>query len=52
MPSPLSGTGAVLAVSANIGCTLQIRQAMEGQGRPLPVLHPIELLDRSYGGPA
>lgn len=28
----LSGTGAELAVSANIGCTLQIRQAMEGQG--------------------
>jgi glycolate oxidase iron-sulfur subunit len=48
----LSGSGADLAVSANIGCTLQIRQAMEGQGRPLPVLHPIELLDRSYTGPA
>ncbi|MBM5823742.1 MAG: (Fe-S)-binding protein [Cyanobacteria bacterium K_Offshore_surface_m2_011] len=48
----LSGTGAQLAVSANIGCTLQIRQAMEAQPRPLPVVHPIELLDRSYAGPA
>ena len=48
----LSGTGAGLAVSANIGCTLQIRQAMAAQPRPLPVVHPIELLDRSYAGPA
>ena len=48
----LSGTGAQLAVSANIGCTLQIRQAMGAQPRPLPVVHPIELLDRSYAGPA
>jgi glycolate oxidase iron-sulfur subunit len=47
----LSGTGAQLAVSANIGCTLQIRQAMAAQQRPLPVVHPIELLDRSYAGP-
>ena len=48
----LAGTGAQLAVSANVGCTLQIRQAMEAQPRPLPVVHPIELLDRSYAGPA
>jgi glycolate oxidase iron-sulfur subunit len=48
----LGGTGAELAVSANIGCTLQIRQAMEDTPRPLPVLHPVQLLDRSYGGPA
>jgi glycolate oxidase iron-sulfur subunit len=43
----LCGTGAELAVSANIGCTLQIRQAMETTGRPLPVLHPLQLLERS-----
>jgi glycolate oxidase iron-sulfur subunit len=47
----LSGTGAELAVSANIGCTLQIRQAMEATPRPLPVAHPLQLLDRSYWGP-
>ncbi|WP_216901838.1 (Fe-S)-binding protein [Synechococcus sp. CCY 9618] len=47
----LSGTGAELAVSANIGCTLQIRQAMGGQHRPLPVVHPLELLVRSYTPP-
>jgi len=51
----LSGTGADLAVSANIGCTLQIRQHMEEEPRPLPVRHPVQLLadsleDRSPDG--
>ncbi|MCP9916706.1 (Fe-S)-binding protein [Cyanobium sp. ATX 6F1] len=46
----LSGTGADLAVSANIGCTLQIRQHMEGTGRAIEVLHPIQLLARSLAG--
>jgi glycolate oxidase iron-sulfur subunit len=44
----LAGTGAELAVSANIGCTLQIRQHMADLQRPLPVLHPLELLQRSW----
>ncbi len=44
----LAGTGAELAVSANVGCTLQIRQALETTGRPLPVLHPLQLLERSF----
>ena len=44
----LAGTGAELAVSANIGCTLQIRRHMASQERPLPVLHPLELLQRSW----
>jgi glycolate oxidase iron-sulfur subunit len=44
----LAGTGAELAVSANIGCTLQIRQHMTELPRPLPVLHPLELLERSW----
>jgi glycolate oxidase iron-sulfur subunit len=46
----LSGTGADLAVSANIGCTLQIRSHMEGTPRPIPVLHPVQLLQRSLEG--
>ncbi len=45
----LSNTGADLAVSANIGCTLQIRQHLEGTSRPIPVLHPVQLLERSGG---
>jgi len=46
----LSGTGADLAVSANIGCSLQIRQHMESTARPIPVAHPVELLMRSATG--
>ena len=44
----LAGTGAELAASANIGCTLQIRHHLAEQERPIPVLHPIELLQRSW----
>ncbi|MFM7266462.1 MAG: (Fe-S)-binding protein [Cyanobium sp.] len=45
----LSGTGADLAVSANIGCTLQIRQHLEQEFRPIPVRHPVQLLADSLG---
>jgi glycolate oxidase iron-sulfur subunit len=45
----LSATGADLAVSANIGCTLQLRRHLGEGSRPLPVAHPIELLARSAG---
>ncbi|MCP9830041.1 (Fe-S)-binding protein [Synechococcus sp. HJ21-Hayes] len=44
----LAGTGAELAASANIGCTLQIRRHMAEQEHPIPVHHPIELLQRSW----
>jgi glycolate oxidase iron-sulfur subunit len=46
----LSGTGAELAVSANIGCSLQIRQHMDSTSQPIEVLHPIQLLERSLAG--
>ena len=46
----LSGSGADLAVSANIGCTLQIRRHMEESPRPIPVLHPVQVLLRSLEG--
>ena len=45
----LGGTGAALVASANIGCSLQIRRHMEDRPEPLPVLHPIQLLDQSSG---
>ncbi|MFM8661558.1 MAG: (Fe-S)-binding protein [Cyanobium sp.] len=48
----LSGTGAELVASANIGCTLQIRRHTAETARPLPVFHPMELLALSHGGPA
>ena len=44
----LSGTGAALVASANIGCTLQIRRHLEDGGHPQPVLHPLQLLERSW----
>jgi glycolate oxidase iron-sulfur subunit len=46
----LSGSGADLAVSANIGCTLQIRRHLQDSPRPIPVLHPVEVLMRSLRG--
>ena len=45
----LGDTGAALVASANIGCSLQIRRHMEDRPEPLPVLHPIQLLDESSG---
>jgi len=44
----LSGTGAELVASANIGCTLQISRHLEEGGHPQPVLHPLQLLERSW----
>ncbi|MFM9109658.1 MAG: (Fe-S)-binding protein [Prochlorococcaceae cyanobacterium] len=44
----LAGTGAALVASANIGCTLQIRRHLEEGGHPQPVLHPLQLLERSW----
>lgn len=35
--------------SANIGCTLQIRKHLKDQ-QPVPVLHPMQLLDQSFRG--
>ena len=46
----LAGTGAQVAVSANIGCSLQIRRHLQESGSPLPVLHPVQLLARSLAG--
>ncbi|MBU6336005.1 MAG: (Fe-S)-binding protein, partial [Chloroflexi bacterium] len=37
-------------VSANPGCSLQIRSALARAGRELPTIHPIELLDASIRG--
>jgi glycolate oxidase iron-sulfur subunit len=37
-------------VSANPGCLLQIRSGLERAGRPIPVMHLVELLDASMRG--
>jgi len=44
----LLATGAQVIAAANPGCTMQIAAHLDG--RPIPVLHPIELLDRSLRG--
>jgi glycolate oxidase iron-sulfur subunit len=44
----LRGTGAQIAVSANIGCSLQLRRHLDPA---LPVLHPMQLLAQSAGLP-
>ena len=43
-------TGAGAVVTANPGCILQIRASLERLGSPLPILHPVEVLDASIRG--
>jgi glycolate oxidase iron-sulfur subunit len=45
----LLATGAEVIASANPGCTLQIAAHLQRKGRPLPVVHPVQLLARSIG---
>ena len=40
-------TGAEIYASANPGCLLQVSAALRRAGRPLPAVHPVELLDAS-----
>jgi glycolate oxidase iron-sulfur subunit len=47
--SSLASTNADVIAAANPGCAIQIGRYLE---RPLPILHPIELLARSLSGPA
>ncbi|MEM7649180.1 MAG: (Fe-S)-binding protein [Cyanobacteria bacterium P01_A01_bin.70] len=46
----LVNTGAKLIASPNPGCSLQIQKYLQQQGQSLPLVHPIELLDRSIRG--
>ena len=43
-------TGAEAVVTANPGCILQIQQGLRERGREMPVLHLVEILDRSALG--
>jgi glycolate oxidase iron-sulfur subunit len=43
----LLATGADAIVAGNPGCALQIASHLEAARRPLPIYHPMELLDRS-----
>jgi len=46
----LTNTGASMIASANIGCFMQISKHLELQGKTVPVLHPMQLLDYSIRG--
>jgi glycolate oxidase iron-sulfur subunit len=44
----IAATEATIVASANPGCTMQIAAGLRNAGRPLEVVHPVELLDRAY----
>ena len=46
----LVNTGATLIASANPGCSLQIKQTLEKQGKSVALKHPMQLLDMSIKG--
>lgn len=46
--SAILESGAEVLATGNPGCALQIRHGLEGRG--IDVCHPVELLDRGYGG--
>lgn len=46
----LVNTGAQMIVSPNPGCALQIQKHLGLQGKNIPLLHPMELLDYSMRG--
>jgi glycolate oxidase iron-sulfur subunit len=46
----LTRTGATAIASANIGCYVQISKHLGIQGKEIPVLHPMQLLDYSIRG--
>ena len=48
--SNVIASGAELLTAGNGGCLLQIQAALRRAGRPLPALHPVELLDASIRG--
>jgi glycolate oxidase iron-sulfur subunit len=43
-------TGADAIVSSNPGCLLQLASALEREGRPLPTMHLVEIIDASIQG--
>jgi glycolate oxidase iron-sulfur subunit len=46
----IEATGARVVATGNVGCILQIARKIKERGSPIEVVHPVELLDRSYRG--
>ena len=45
----LLATGAEAVATGNIGCLTQLGTHLQALGRPLPVYHTVQVLDRAYG---
>ncbi len=45
-------TGAEVVATGNVGCILQIARQLKQTGRPIRVVHPVDLLDLAYRGAA
>ncbi|MBA8825127.1 glycolate oxidase iron-sulfur subunit [Saccharopolyspora lacisalsi] len=46
----VADTGADLLITANPGCSMQIRTALERRGESMPMAHTVEVLDASIRG--
>jgi glycolate oxidase iron-sulfur subunit len=46
----IEATGAQTVVTGNVGCILQIARKVKERGDRMEVAHPVDLLDRAYGG--
>ena len=46
----LLATGAEIVATGNIGCMTQVENHLGALGRPLGVLHTLQVLDRAYAG--
>jgi glycolate oxidase iron-sulfur subunit len=46
----LLATGAEMIATGNIGCLMQIATHLRELGRPLPIVHTVEILAQAYGG--
>jgi glycolate oxidase iron-sulfur subunit len=46
----VAATGADVYAAANPGCLVQVSRYLRRSGRPLPAVHPVELLDASIRG--
>ncbi len=47
----IQATGAQVVATGNVGCILQIARKVKESGSPIEVVHPVDLLDRTYGDP-
>jgi glycolate oxidase iron-sulfur subunit len=48
----IEATAAEVVATGNVGCILQIARKVKERGKPIEVVHPVDLLDRAYRGQA